>query len=70
MVVETIIWLLEQKLIFVGTNKWLWEQIHGCGNNKNMVVGTKNYGCGNKYMVVRTKTYYCGNKYMVVGINH
>jgi hypothetical protein len=50
-------------------NIWLWEQIHGCGNNKNMVVGTKTYGCGNKYMVVGTKTYCCGNKYMFVGTN-
>jgi hypothetical protein len=39
---------------------WMWEQ-------KNMVVGIKNYCCENKYMVVETNTYGCGNKSMVMG---
>jgi hypothetical protein len=38
----------------------LWEQ-------KNMVVGTKNYYCENKSMIVGTNTYGCGNKSMDVG---
>jgi hypothetical protein len=63
MIVGTKLWLWEQKNYGCGNKDLgLFPQIYGCGNKKNMVVGTKTYGCGNKSMVVGTKTYSCGNK--------